>query len=150
MQSQLSAERLVLDVNAGQWSPPEPYDTYQMSSKANGSEDDLFQALQIGRMVVVVSRKSMKQVKIDEMDSSNKAVNLSRRQMEVLQALAEGMTTKQIAYHFGLSERTIAMHVANLKERLDTHTRAETVAKATLLGMCVPGVRGDHLQGVSC
>ena len=63
-------------------------------------------------------------------------IQLSRRQHQVLQGLAEGLTTKQIALRLGLRPRTVAMHVASLKKRLGATTRAQSVGRAAALGLC--------------
>lgn len=53
-------------------------------------------------------------------DSAELAV-LTPRQKEVLQLIAEGLSTKQIADRLGLSVKTIEAHRANLMDRLQIH-----------------------------
>ena len=64
---------------------------------------------------------------------------ISPRQKEVLQALAEGMTTKQIAYKLKISQRTVMAHIQASKERFGTFTRAQTVSRAMSMGLIQPG-----------
>lgn len=60
---------------------------------------------------------------------------LTARQLEVVQLIAQGATTKEIAETLFLSARTVEMHVSNLLDRLDCHSRSEAVSKAAELGL---------------
>lgn len=66
-------------------------------------------------------------------------LELSPRQKEVLQALAEGLTTKQIAYKLKISQRTVMAHIQASKERFGTYTRAQTVSRAMSMGLIQAG-----------
>jgi DNA-binding NarL/FixJ family response regulator len=46
---------------------------------------------------------------------------LSARQREILRMIAEGRSTKQIAYDLGVSVKTVETHRAQIMERLDIH-----------------------------
>ena len=52
---------------------------------------------------------------------------LSPRQREILKAISNGRTTKQIAYDLGLSIKTIETHRAQIMDRLDIHDVAGLV-----------------------
>jgi DNA-binding CsgD family transcriptional regulator len=54
----------------------------------------------------------------------------TRRQREVLDLLAAGLTDKETAARLNLSPRTVEMHVARLLESLNCRTRTEAVRKA--------------------
>jgi DNA-binding CsgD family transcriptional regulator len=56
------------------------------------------------------------------------ATQLSPRQREVLDLVAEGRTSKEIAMILGISESTVNWHLANAFERLGASSRAEAVA----------------------
>ena len=56
--------------------------------------------------------------------------NLSQRELEVLEKIGAGKTTKQIAYDLDLSPRTVDIHRANIKKKLELKTSAEIVAFA--------------------
>lgn len=60
---------------------------------------------------------------------------LTRRELEVLQLLARGLTNRQAAERLGLSEHTVKFHVAALLGKLNARTRAEAVARAIGLGL---------------
>ena len=56
------------------------------------------------------------------------ATQLSPRQREILDLVAEGRTSKEIAVILGISESTVNWHLANAFERLGASSRAEAVA----------------------
>jgi DNA-binding CsgD family transcriptional regulator len=55
---------------------------------------------------------------------------LSPRQREILDLVAEGRTSKEIAMSLGISESTVNWHISNAFERLGASSRAEAVALA--------------------
>lgn len=57
-------------------------------------------------------------------------VLLTPRELEVLAALAEGMTNKAIARRLDISLHTVKFHVESLFRKLGARTRTEAVAKA--------------------
>jgi PAS domain S-box-containing protein len=60
---------------------------------------------------------------------------LTERQLEVLQLLAEGKSTEQIAEELVLSKTTVRNHVAHLMANLGVHTRVQAVIAATRAGL---------------
>lgn len=58
---------------------------------------------------------------------------LTRRQQEVLQLLASGLSTAEMGVRLGLSGATVRNHVAALLRALDCHSRVELLAKARRL-----------------
>lgn len=63
---------------------------------------------------------------------------LTARQREVLQLIAEGHTTKEIARKLGLSVKTVETHRQQLMERLDIHEVAGLVRHAMKIGLIGP------------
>ncbi len=61
---------------------------------------------------------------------SSNVSRLSQRELEVLEKIGAGKTTKQIAYDLELSPRTVDIHRANIKKKLSLKTSAEIVAFA--------------------
>lgn len=55
------------------------------------------------------------------------AASLTPRELDVLQLLADGVATRQIATRLNLSAHTIRNHVAHLLGKLDAHSRLEAV-----------------------
>lgn len=60
---------------------------------------------------------------------------LTRRQMEALQYLAEGLSNKEIAMKMNLAEGTIKVHVAGAYQVLQVNSRLDAVRKAQKLGL---------------
>ncbi|WP_411766369.1 response regulator transcription factor [Winogradskyella sp. A3E31] len=59
-----------------------------------------------------------------------KELDISNREYEVLQKIAEGLSNKEIAQSLFLSESTIKTHVSNLLVKLDAKRRTQAVKKA--------------------
>ena len=57
--------------------------------------------------------------------------SLSLRELQVLEFLREGRTTKEIASELNLSARTVDIHRANLKKKLGLRSGAELIAFAS-------------------
>lgn len=60
---------------------------------------------------------------------------LSAREREVLQHLAQGLATKQIARSLGITERTVKFHVSSIFTKLGATNRAQAVALAAQQGL---------------
>ena len=139
LESDQPAKEVVEAVLMGYWVPPEPYGT----ALADLAEERPLYAFQQGNLVVIATTVPLDLESRVVAAASAKAraadLMLTPRQHDVLQCLAEGLTTKQIALRLGLRPRTIAMHVAALKKRLGTTTRAQSVGRAAALGLCKPG-----------
>ncbi|MGA9581709.1 MAG: LuxR C-terminal-related transcriptional regulator [Allosphingosinicella sp.] len=67
--------------------------------------------------------------------ASGLAAGLSRRQLEVLKEMASGQRNKQIAWHLGLSEKTVKMHRALLLDKLGVKTTADAIRLAVEAGL---------------
>jgi two-component system, NarL family, nitrate/nitrite response regulator NarL len=62
---------------------------------------------------------------------------LTPRESDILQLLAEGMSNKGIAQRLGISEHTVKFHLNAILGKLDAHTRTEAVTRAARLGWIV-------------
>lgn len=60
---------------------------------------------------------------------------LTRRQREILQLLADGLSTTQAAHHLGLSAETVRTHTKAVLARLEARDRAHAVAIALRNGL---------------
>jgi DNA-binding NarL/FixJ family response regulator len=69
---------------------------------------------------------------------SGPAGNLTPRQREILQLIAEGMTTKAIARSLGISPKTVEWHRSVLMERLGIHDVVGLVRHAIRMGLIAP------------
>src|ERR1700729_4051670 len=63
-------------------------------------------------------------------DTQPKAGRLTARQREIVQLLAEGKSSKEVAVALGLSVKTAETHRANIMRRLDCHSISELVRYA--------------------
>jgi len=60
---------------------------------------------------------------------------LSRRELEVMRLVAQGLTNREIAEQLVLSTRTIDMHVRSILVKLRCRTRTEAAGRAAQLGL---------------
>ena len=63
------------------------------------------------------------------------ASDLTRREMEVLDLVAEGLPNKTIALRLRISEHTVKFHVNSIFGKLGAQSRTEAVTRATRLGL---------------
>ena len=63
---------------------------------------------------------------------------LSARESQVLQLIAEGLSSKEIASNFGVSPKTIESHRARMMEKLNLHETASLVRYAIRRGLVQP------------
>ncbi len=61
--------------------------------------------------------------------------NLTPRELEALEMLAEGLSNKQIAAHLNISEHTAKFHVNSILNKLGAGTRTEAVMRALRRGL---------------
>lgn len=75
---------------------------------------------------------------LPESDKSGQHTNnygLTKRQMEALQYLSEGLSNKEIAIQMNLAEGTVKVHVAGAYQVLQVNSRLDAVRKAQKLGL---------------
>ena len=60
---------------------------------------------------------------------------LSEREMEVLQLLAEGNSTPEIADTLFISQKTVKNHLASIYEKIDARDRTHAVIRAVKIGI---------------
>ncbi len=63
------------------------------------------------------------------------AHDLTPREVEVLQRIAEGKTNKQIAAALGITAKTVTHHTTSIYRKLDTKGRADAVTRGIGLGL---------------
>jgi DNA-binding NarL/FixJ family response regulator len=62
-------------------------------------------------------------------------VDLTARETEVLQLVAQGMTNKAIGYQLAISEHTVKFHLNAILGKLGAQSRTDAVVKATRQGL---------------
>jgi len=117
MEVNTPAERIVRSINRGRWEDYLP------------DEHGPLYARQQGEVVVVTHSAPVPEEDLPK---------LSRRELQVLVMLGEGLTTAEIALRLGLRPRTVRGYVASMKVRLDAHNIQQLVARAVALGLFRP------------
>ena len=64
-----------------------------------------------------------------------KKLNLSNRELEVLQLMAEGLSNQEIASRLFVSLNTIKTHSSNVFEKMDVKSRTQAIDKAKRLSI---------------
>lgn len=67
--------------------------------------------------------------------TSSRSTALTPRELEILQLLADGRSTREIADELVLSQSTIRNHVQNILGKLDAHSKLEAVTTAVRQGI---------------
>jgi LuxR family maltose regulon positive regulatory protein len=60
---------------------------------------------------------------------------LSKRELEILSLMAQGLTNIEIAQQIFISDQTVKVHTRNIYGKLDVNSRRQAVAKARALGL---------------
>jgi DNA-binding NarL/FixJ family response regulator len=97
-------------------------------------------AMDLEMVAAVKSVAAGKQVldpRLGALDESTReaAVQLTTRELEVLQLIVHGKSNKEIAAMLGLSANTIAVHRANIMQAVGIHNTAELVVYAIRRGL---------------
>ena len=71
-----------------------------------------------------------KQSKTQQIES-----NLTDRELEILESVAQGYRNKEIAYQLGITERTVKAHLASIYNKLGVDSRAGAIAVASKQGL---------------
>jgi DNA-binding NarL/FixJ family response regulator len=64
--------------------------------------------------------------------------NVTKRELEVLQLISEGLNTKDISRRLWVTDETVKTHVRRLLDKLEARTRAHAVANAFRRGLLRP------------
>lgn len=124
-------EELATAINAGLWLPPASYLDWLRTQGITGARIRLCASCH-GSLVIVTPDRPLEKHPPTRVPTS---FGLTSRQRQVLHGLMEGFTTKEIASRLGIQPRTVYMHIAQLKIRFNATTRAESVTRATNMGL---------------
>ncbi len=86
-------------------------------------------------LLVVDPSLGVARPRVPDRGGSSLAEELTPRELEVLQLLAEGLSNKGIAERLHVSEHTAKFHVNAILGKLDAETRTQAVARAARLGL---------------
>lgn len=82
----------------------------------------------IGKRVAVPKKETNNKIKLSEIkDDFEKKTNLTKRELEVLQLVCQGIASKEIAGKLFISHHTVQSHRKNIIQKLDLHSVAELV-----------------------
>jgi two-component system, NarL family, response regulator YdfI len=70
-----------------------------------------------------------------EQASTGGTIELTERELEVLQAVARGERSKEIAFRLGITERTVKAHLSSIYSKLGVDSRAGAIAVAAQHGL---------------
>jgi len=97
----------------------------------NSAASELLQAIRevsLGRSYVTpLATRGLVETLLHRTEPPNKPAELSPRQREVLQLLAEGHTMKEIAHVLKITPRTVAFHKYSMMEQLGVTSSAELI-----------------------
>ena len=93
----------------------------------NSFDDDL-----LLEAINVAFTRAREPTRGEAMRDAKRVARLSPRERQVLDGLAAGRLTKQIAYDLGISARTVEEHRARMLARLGTRSPAEAVRLAVM------------------
>lgn len=73
--------------------------------------------------------------KIDEPSRNDPHGSVSRREEEVLQLIADGCSTPEVADRLFISQKTVKNHLASIYHKLDARDRTQAVLRAVRMGI---------------
>jgi DNA-binding NarL/FixJ family response regulator len=92
-------------------------------------------ALHPAAAAAVLRKWRMMRSSSDGLLSRSEAPTLTRREADVLQALARGLSTKTIARELSVSPKTVEAHIGRLLAKLGAHNRAHAISVARSQGL---------------
>ena len=107
----------------------------------DSSEEELLAAIHALHQGLVISTPAVMQPLIRQAKAANPeeylVEELTVREMEVLELLADGLANKQIALELEISEHTVKFHVSSIYTKLGAANRTEAVRIGARLGLIV-------------
>ena len=67
---------------------------------------------------------------VESKDEKEKLESLTKREMEILKRIADGMLNKEIAVCLNISERTVKNHISNIFKKIDVSDRTQAAVFA--------------------
>lgn len=81
-----------------------------------------------------LTKTFIEEIRLGDADSP-RSTPLSKREREILQKVADGSTTRQVASDLGISPHTVKTHLERIFEKLSANDRAQAVAIAIRTGI---------------
>jgi two-component system nitrate/nitrite response regulator NarL len=124
-----------------------PAEDYAKNAWRAGASGLLFQNVQVepliatieavasGLLVLEPALAAQTLESTESVTSEPPAEDLTPREVEVLQLLAQGLTNKAIAQRLAISDHTVKFHVNAIMTKLNAQSRTEAVVRASRLGL---------------
>lgn len=90
--------------------------------------------LQVQKLMIDLSESIHHQMKNDKETLINMNLNLTKREMEVLNLVLEGKNNREIADHLFISGHTVKNHMTNIFTKLSVNDRTQVIAKIYQMG----------------
>lgn len=132
LETDLAPAVLVEAIQGNHWPLPRPLAAL---APAGSSGEIRLRAVRLGRLVIISPAEAHEGAVLSPPEGTL-PLELSRRQRQVLQGLADGLTNKQIAARLKLHKRTVDLHIAAIKGRFGTSSRMQSVLRGAALGLC--------------
>ena len=71
----------------------------------------------------------------EEPDTASEVPKVSKREEEVLQLIADGCSTPEVAEQLYISQKTVKNHLASIYQKLDARDRTQAVLRAVRMGI---------------
>lgn len=75
--------------------------------------------------------------------TDDRVLDLTRRELEILQLTAEGLSNAELARRFWVTEQTVKFHLSNVYRKLDVSNRTEASRWAHVHGLVPAQARGS-------
>ncbi len=94
----------------------------------------------------LIDRFARLSVPADELQVAERLRDLTEREREILELVANGLSNREIAQRLSLAEPTVKTHVSHLLMKLELRDRAQLVVLAYELGVVHPGSAESHAR----
>jgi DNA-binding CsgD family transcriptional regulator len=130
LEQSLPAADLARAAQTRAWLPPPPIDGWLPRGTRYGVH-------QVDDTVIIFLQKRNDQKEGEEQPGSA-FPSLTKRQIEVIYGIAQGLSTKEIALNLSLARRTVQHHLSMIRSLTGCQTRTEMVRLAFELGVIQP------------
>jgi DNA-binding NarL/FixJ family response regulator len=112
--------------------------TYQARLPSDASPEQIDAALRAAAVGLSVTIAEEFARGFEAAHEDDERTLLTPREVEVLTAVSNGLTNKEIARELGISRHTVKFHVESLMRKLGVSSRAEAVSKSMRLNLLEP------------
>jgi DNA-binding NarL/FixJ family response regulator len=95
--------------------------------------EPLHRPAEVNRAIRTMRARSKHDVELER-----RVERLTPRELEILQAMAEGLSPEEIAQRLGMSRHTLRTHTQNILTKLGVHSKTDAVVAAIRFGKATP------------